>query len=112
MGAAGLRWRGGERAWVLSTWIEGASAQDDLGPGDQTDLRICEDPDAPGSTLGASCRGSAAWTTLNAAVSAKPMPSMRTSLSIKNALDASYRIHGSGYDAPGLDARLTIDYRF
>jgi hemoglobin/transferrin/lactoferrin receptor protein len=112
MGSAGLRWRGGSRSLALSAWVEGASAQTELGPGDQTDLRICEDPSALGTTLGEACAGSEAWTTLNASMSFKPTPYLRTALSIKNVLDTRYRNHGSGFDSPGLDARLTADFQF
>ncbi len=112
MGNVGLRWRGGERSWTVSAWLEGAAAQNELGPSDRGDLRICEDPENPGTTLGDDCRGTDGWMTLNAAASFRPLPALRTSLSLKNALDASYRIHGSGYDAAGLDARLTAEYQF
>ena len=112
MGTAGLRWRGGSKAWTVSTWIEGAAAQNELSASDRGDLRICEDPEAPGTTLGEDCQGTEGWMTLNAAASLRPLPSLRTSLSVKNALDTSYRIHGSGYDAPGLDARITAEVQF
>jgi outer membrane receptor protein involved in Fe transport len=112
MGAAGLRWRSDWKSLELSAWVEAAGAQTELSPGDRKDLRICENPEALGTTLGDACAGTPAWTTLHASARIRPMKDLDTALTVKNALDAAYRVHGSGFDAAGIDVRLTANLRF
>jgi len=33
-------------------------------------------------------------------------------LNLSNFTDSRYRTHGSGFDAPGMDLRLSLDARF
>jgi outer membrane receptor protein involved in Fe transport len=95
-----LRWDGVEREQRVD-WAElafvWAATQDELNPDDESDPRI--DPDGTegwavldfdlGGPLGdpatvSGGRARASWT-----------------LGVHNLLDENYRIHGSGFDAPG-----------
>jgi outer membrane receptor protein involved in Fe transport len=49
------------------------------------------------------------WWTLDLAAQRRVSPWMTLYVSTNNLLDAGYRVHGSGVDAPGRDVRLTLD---
>lgn len=91
-GRSGLRWDR-RKPNLAFNWAEmyvlWAAAQERLHPGDISDPRI--DPD-----------GTAGWATLNCAVGG-PLATRhaRWSVGVYNLFDQSYRVHGSGFDAPG-----------
>ncbi|MBI5362827.1 MAG: TonB-dependent receptor [Planctomycetes bacterium] len=78
-----------------------ASEQDDLHPEDLSDPRI--DPD-----------GTAGWAALNADVGGPLGASGASSWSfgVHNVLDKEYRVHGSGVDAPGINAVVGLRWSF
>jgi outer membrane receptor protein involved in Fe transport len=92
-GRAGVRWDARE-VQQYADWAElyvlWAAEQDRLNPNDISDPRI--DPN-----------GTAGWVTLNADVGG-PLgsPKTRWNLGLHNILDQSYRVHSSGFDAPGI----------
>ncbi len=115
MGSAGLRWRipglKGVSAGVYSRFAAGA---DDLHPSDEKDLRICEDPAAPGKTYkdsGKRCSGTPGWATANLRLSWRLDENLRVDASGLNLLDRRYRYHGSGIDEPGRGFALSVEGR-
>jgi hemoglobin/transferrin/lactoferrin receptor protein len=110
-GAAGLRWEDAGLRLHAELFVKWATRQDRLGADDLADLRICEDPDSPGQLL-ADCNGVAGWTTLNARVGWRPMDRLEANLSLENLTDVNYRHFGSGMDAPGFNAILSVAARY
>lgn len=93
-GLVGLRYEPARRLGPMS-WAElglrWAADQEKLNPGDLTDPRI--DPN-----------GTESWTTLDLDVGGPigaPQRGSTWSVGLHNLLDERYRVHGSGYDAPG-----------
>lgn len=114
-GSMGLRWSGLNGAVYVEPWARGAAAQDQLNSGDTKDLRICENPAAPGSVLPAgTCQGTAGWFTLNLRAGYRwdaglvGLQLLRLDLDAGNLLDARYRVHGSGLDSPGRGVSATL----
>lgn len=97
-GRLALRWRAGEHWQLRSEWLA-AARQDRLAPGDVADSRI--DPE-----------GTAGWLRWDLAAAWRPMPSTELELAALNVLDASYREHGSGIDAPGRGVAIALRYRW
>ena len=115
----GLRWDRGDGKLYLMALVRGAAEQGRLHADDRKDLRICEDPARPGHPLldGApqgpgACEGTPGWTTTHFAAGYDVDRNVHTELRVDNVLDARYRLHGSGFDSPGFDARFTIRYGF
>ena len=109
-GRAGLRFSGGKAGASVMAQTRWAMAQTELSSGDRKDLRICADPDRPWASLGDACEGTPGWATVDLQAGISPRPGMRIEASILNLLDVDYRHHGSGYDAPGIDVRLSLSY--
>ncbi len=110
-GMAGVRWDGAwKQAWVRAA-VRWAAEQDRLAPGDRKDLRICGDPTRPGRLL-ADCEGTEGWAALSLRGGLQATDALRLDLAVENVLDASYRWHGSGLDAPGVDAQLSATYQW
>jgi outer membrane receptor protein involved in Fe transport len=111
-GLLGLRWRGLDGRVEAGAGVRWAGDQDRLSPGDRKDLRMCEDPENPGKALGETCEGTPGWTSLDVRLAGYPTADkkLRLDLAVENALDTDYRLHGSGYDSPGIDVRLTARY--
>ncbi|MEE2780376.1 MAG: TonB-dependent receptor, partial [Myxococcota bacterium] len=111
---AGVRWKSDWNALRLSFYARGATTQDRLNGDDRKDLRICADPDNPGQTLGDACTGTPGWTTLHATVGmdVPAVEGLHLNLHADNLLDTRYRYHGSGFDAPGFNAKLSAHYDF
>lgn len=86
-------------AWTLDTFVRFAAEQDRLSLRDIDDPRI--DPD-----------GTPGWATANLRVTWQARPELTARLALQNILDHSYREHGSGIDAPGFDAVLTLEAVF
>ena len=111
MGAGGLRWDAASRRWFVEFYSRFAGAQADLHPSDESDLRICEDPNTPGKTYsksGTQCPGSPAWWTLNARGGFAFNDKLRLDATVHNALDVPYRYHGSGFDEAGLGVTASV----
>ena len=109
-GSAGLRFSSDTYDTLISASVRFAAAQTRLSSSDRKDLRMCADPDRPWETLGEACEGTPGWATLDFKAGLSPKPGMRIHASIINLLDAKYRDHGSGYDAPGINVRLSVSY--
>lgn len=109
----GIRWEHPRLRAHIALVARGALRQDRLEPGDRKDLRICEDPARPGHVLeGDSCGGTAGWFTMDLRAGLSPTEHLSLDLAVDNLLDAAYRQHGSGFDSPGIDARLQARYDF
>jgi len=101
-------------AWA-EVLVEGAGAATRINSGDEGDLRICTAPGFPGvlqSELGDSCSGTPAWVNLGIRLGYDFNDHLTVRASVSNLLDEPYRTHGSGLDAPGLNAALTLEGRF
>lgn len=97
-GQLGLRWS--PRADLFAEpYVLLADRQDRLDDDDQGDVRI-----PPQGTPG--------WVSANLRLGWKPVTGTRLQLDLQNLLDASYREHGSGIDAAGFGATLTLEQRF
>jgi hemoglobin/transferrin/lactoferrin receptor protein len=95
----GLRWDGARaRSWA-EFFVETAGTQDRLAATDLTDVRI-----PVGGTPG--------WTTVNVRGGFDLAAQARLTLAMLNLTDERYRVHGSGIDAPGLNAVARLEYRF
>lgn len=56
--------------------------------------------------------GTAGWVTLNGLASLHLRPNLEVSMALTNALDRSYREHGSGIDSPGVGVQIGTTARF
>jgi hemoglobin/transferrin/lactoferrin receptor protein len=95
-GGAALRWRPRPSTWagVATRW---AVRQDRLSSGDLADHRI-------------SPTGTPAWTTVEIFGALPLGRGVRVTGGVRNLFDALYRVHGSGIDAPGLTAWLSVGF--
>lgn len=84
--------------WV-EPFVRFAARQDRLSRRDMTDPRI--DPN-----------GTPGWVTLNVELGWDVRPYLGLRFALENITDASYREHGSGIDAPGINAILSAEGRF
>ncbi len=100
MGLAGAGWEGTGpfKPWAQSH-LRMAAAQRRLSPSDRLDPRI-------------NPAGTPAWATWNARAGVSPTPSTRVQGAMENLLDAAYREHGSGVDAPGFNLSLNAQWSF
>jgi len=111
MGAAGLRYERAERGFYVEIFTRFAGSQTRLHPSDESDLRICEDPDSLGNTYGdsgASCPGTEAWATLNLRAGYRLDKRLRVDVAATNLTDELYHYHGSGIDAPGAGISVSM----
>jgi outer membrane receptor protein involved in Fe transport len=97
-GRLGVNWEFGD-GLHLDTWSDFSSNQDRLSDRDLSDPRI-----NPSGTPG--------WATLNARVDWQADPTWRFGLTMENLLDNSYREHGSGIDALGINATLLVSAKW
>jgi hemoglobin/transferrin/lactoferrin receptor protein len=109
-GRAALGWTSPGKRFGLGAGVRFALAQRRLASGDRTDIRMCADPAAP-HTLAADCAGSDGWQDVYLWATFKASDSLDLGLRVDNLLDQRYRVHGSGLDAPGLNARLGATVR-
>jgi len=110
-GMGSLRYTDVDRGWFILGGVRWALAQDRLHPSDKNDLRICG-VDSYSKTLADPCSGTDGWVALHARAGWRPTDWARLQLSVNNVLDTSYRTHGSGTDAAGVDVRLTATLQF
>lgn len=112
-GAGGVRLV--RERWTVELFARFAAAQDQLASGDESDLRICEDPDNPGKTYkagGKSCPGTPAWVDVGLRGGVRLSEQLRVDLVARNLLDSRYRVHGSGIDAPGIGGSVAVSGQF
>jgi outer membrane receptor protein involved in Fe transport len=64
------------------------------------------------STLGQSCDGTDGWTTLGLRAGTPITEQLQLRVALENILDARYRYHGSGFDAPGRNAAVMMRAAF
>ncbi len=83
----------------LESFVRFANRQDRLSPRDQSDSRI--DPD-----------GTPGWVTLNFRSSYDFGSGVIARLSLLNILDQPYQEHGSGINAPGINAIFSTEFSF
>lgn len=109
MGAGGLRWEASDARLYAEFSVRWADRQDRLSAEDLKDLRICEDPNRPGTLLsGDACRGTRGWVTFNLRAGWRPLDFLGLQLNLENLGDARYKTHGSGIDAPGFQALASV----
>ena len=114
-GGFGLRYDDPDGRFYVELFSLWAARQDRLHPGDEDDLRICQDPGALGDTFGdsgRSCRGTAAWVTLNLRGGVRIDELLRVDIAATNVTDSRYRTHGSGFDAPGAGVSVSVEGSF
>lgn len=97
-GRVGLVWEPSVR-WRIEPYLYAAAEQDRLSDRDIADTRI--DPE-----------GTPGFVTLNVTASWAARSDLDIRFRLENITDNSYREHGSGIDAPGINAGVEFDYRF
>ncbi|MFO0982928.1 MAG: TonB-dependent receptor [Planctomycetota bacterium] len=95
----GYRLEGVSDEWFAESDVRGAARQNRLSAADQADPRFAE-----GGTPG--------WWTFNLRGGIDVAAGVRLSAALENVFNYRYRIHGSGIDAPGRNAVLSLDWRF
>jgi len=111
MGAAGVRYQPAYKGFYAEIFTRFAGRQARLHPSDESDLRICEDPDNLGNTYGdggMKCSGTEGWITLNLRGGYRFDRWLRLDLAATNLTDELYRYHGSGIDAPGVGLSISL----
>ena len=112
-GAGGLRLQ--RERWSVELFARFAAAQDQLASGDESDLRICEDPSNPGKTYkagGKPCPGTPGWVDVGVRGGMRLSSQLRVDLVARNLLDSRYRVHGSGVDAAGIGGSIALSGQF
>lgn len=97
-GQAAVLYRPLPTLWV-EPLVRFATRQDRLSDRDRTDPRI-----NPSGTPG--------WVTANVRLGWDVHPNVGIRLALENLIDLNYREHGSGIDAPGFNAVLSVEGRF
>lgn len=110
-GSTTLRYQHPDQRIFGEIFMQWASRQDRLNPLDEKDLRICETAPFSGK-LRSPCNGTDGWVTFNIRGGWRITKWIRAELALHNLSDIRYRIHGSGIDAPGFDARATVTVAF
>lgn len=110
-GTAGLRYDHPDRKVYAELFVRWSTRQDRLHPQDLLDARICETTPLSG-VLRDPCDGTPGWVTLNLRAGWRIDDWIVARLSVNNITDEHYRTHGSGFDAPGFDTRLSLDVAF
>jgi len=85
--------------------VRWAARQDRISTRDSKDSRIC--PSGP-----AGCDGTAAYGVLSLRSAAEVAPGVLLGLTLENLTNATYRVHGSGVDGPGLSLVANLEVRF
>ena len=100
MGLAGVRWDAFRTGFFGEVFGQAAAKQDRLSPDDQRDTQRIP----PGGTPG--------WTTLNFRAGYDWKGKLYVTAALENALAEDYRLHGSGYNQPGRNFKLSAEWRF
>lgn len=99
-GIVGVRWEGAVPGLFVEAFGRMSARQDQLSPDDIRDTQRIP----PGGTPG--------WATANLRVGYNWNDRLRTVAALENILDEDYRIHGSGYNQPGRNAKVSLEYHF
>lgn len=113
-GGGAVRYTGGDARWFVEGAVRAAAAQTRLSSGDESDLRICAveaERSITYADLGQACPGTPGWTRIDLRSRIALSDTLDLHLQVGNLLDARYRHHGSGIDAPGIDGRATLRAR-
>jgi outer membrane receptor protein involved in Fe transport len=97
-GQVGLLYRPMPRLWV-EPFVRFAAAQDRLSDRDRTDPRI-------------NPEGTPGWVTANIRLGWEITERFRARFAVENIFDQPYREHGSGINAPGINATVSLEARF
>ncbi|MBI4379909.1 MAG: TonB-dependent receptor [candidate division NC10 bacterium] len=97
-GQVGLLYRPMPRLWV-EPFVRFAATQDRLSDRDRTDPRI-------------NPEGTPGWVTANIRLGWEITERFRARLAVENIFDQPYREHGSGINAPGINAIVSLEARF
>lgn len=100
MGLAGVRWETARTGIFAEVFGQAAVKQDQLSPDDQRDTQRIP----PGGTPG--------WVTLNFRAGYDWKGKLYLGAALEDALDEDYRLHGSGYNQPGRNVKLSAEWRF
>ena len=95
-GRLALDWLVADGLKLRSDWLF-AGRQDRLAPGDVADSRI-------------NPNGTGGWLRWDLAAQWRASAALRADLRLLNLLDAQYREHGSGIDAPGFGLAVAVQY--
>ncbi len=99
-GILGVRWDSEKKDIFAEVFGMASDQQDRLSPDDTRDTsRI-----PPGGTPG--------WATLNLRAGYTWKERLRGVVGLENVTDEDYRIHGSGFNQPGRNLKLSVEYRF
>ena len=97
-GQVGVLYRPTPRLWV-EPFIRFATRQDRLSDRDKTDPRI-------------NPEGTPGWVTANIRLGWEITERFRARFAVENIFDQPYREHGSGINAPGINATVSLEARF
>ena len=114
-GSATLRYTHPAPRAYAEIGLRWAARQDRLHPGDEADPRICETSRHSGllqSDVGGTCHGTPGYVVLAVRGGWQIHRRVRADVMIENLLDTRYRLHASGFDGPGVGARLTLTAGF
>lgn len=99
-GLAGVRWDSIKTGFFAEVFGMMSAKQDRLSPDDARDTQRIPVGGTPG------------WVTLNFRAGYDWRNHARLVAALENALDEDYRIHGSGYNQPGRNFKVSLEYRF
>jgi hemoglobin/transferrin/lactoferrin receptor protein len=95
-----VRWDDFRRGFFAEIFGQAAAKQDRLSPDDRRDTQRIP----PGGTPG--------WMTLNLRAGYDWKGKLFLTAALENALNEDYRIHGSGYNQPGQNFKVSAEWRF
>jgi len=110
-GTLGLRYENRQLKLYGEFYTRWATRQSRLSPGDEQDLRICEDPDNPGQLL-EDCAGTPGWITYNIRAGYAPLDWLQINAVFENLTDVRYKHFGSGIYSPGFNATCEISMTY
>ena len=99
-GLVGLRWEPATTGFFTEFFVQMAARQDRLSADDLRDTQRIP----PGGTPG--------WVTANLRLGYDWNQRLRIVGALENLTDEDYRIHGSGFNQPGRNAKASLEWRF
>lgn len=109
-GRVAMRYQPGWKGLRVESGVRFSASQNQLNPQDESDYRICGNSD--GSALLEDCPGTPGWANVYIGAAVQPTEDFEVRLRAENLLDQEYKVHGSGYLAPGRSFELGLGYRF